>query len=224
MLKQNNTDGEYLAQCINFYKQFKNEILDNYVDLKNAPYKMFYRKYSYIFCKTASILRKYNVDIEKYAKYFVETRYINDKTLRNELLNASTFKDYIEYQQVNSKYKKIYKWYIKSIKNIAVDAYKLGYFTAKDYLNYIISSSQLGSKVLSGKISRYYLAAIPGFQKIIPKLDQLSKDELNDLKDKFDIYSTDMIKAYMMFRNIKPNPIKMTNETIVKIREKYQSS
>lgn len=221
-LSRSDIHGEHLARCINFYKQFKNELLENYIDLKNAPYKMLYRKYADIFCKTASILSKYNIDIEKYAKYFVEVKYVNDKSLKDFLMNATTFKDFIEYEQINTKYKKIYRWYIKSVKNIAVDAYMLGYFTAKDYLNYIISSNQLGNKVLSGKISRYYLAAIPKFQKIIPKLDSLSKDELADLRDRFDIYSTDIIKAYMHFRNIKPNPIKMTNDAISKLREKYQ--
>lgn len=140
-LSRSDIHGEHLARCINFYKQFKNELLENYIDLKNAPYKMLYRRYAGIFCKTASILVKYKIDIEKYAKYFVEMKYVNDKSLKDFLMNATTFKDFIEYEQINAKYKKIYRWYIKSVKNIAVDAYMLGYFTAKDYLNYIISSN-----------------------------------------------------------------------------------
>ena len=75
----------------------------------------------------------------------------------------------------------------------------------------------------TGRISVYFLAAIPKFNRVIPKLDPLSQDELHILKDRFDMYNTDVNEAHMRFKSLKANPLKLCDEVLEKIKQKCRS-
>jgi hypothetical protein len=74
--------------------------------------------------------------------------------------------------------------------------------------------------VISGEISMYFFAAIPNFKKAIPKLDYFSRQELKLLEEHFNIYHSEVNKAFLQEKNTYINPIDFTDKIIWKIRNK----
>ena len=214
-------DGQFIAKCINYYRQCRNKSIERIVPINQVPYKMLYNAYKKEFNKIAAILSKNNINTEGYIKFFTDNYCVDNDSIKKYLLSQTVLQGYIWHLQRVEKHTKIYGWYVKSVKNIAADCYKLGYFTAKDYLQFLIHHNELGNQVATGRISIYFLAAIPKFNKVIPKLDQLSQDELKILKDRFDIYNTDINEAHMRFKSLKANPLRFCDEVLEKIKQKY---
>jgi flagellin-specific chaperone FliS len=94
--------------------------------------------------------------------------------------------------------------------------------STSDFLRKLIREKKLAAWVISGRLSSYYLAAIPGFPKIIEKLDALSKDELQFISNRYDMYNTEVNKAVLAFERKKANPIRATDEMIEKIRPSWK--
>lgn len=81
----------------------------------------------------------------------------------------------------------------------------------KEYLIDIVKNNKLLPLFLSGKISIYFLAAIPNFKQIILKFDKVTQEEFKHLYDNFERYNSEINEACLVVRNIKANPIKNVN-------------
>ena len=110
---------------------------------------------------------------------------------------------------------------MKTVDNIVADCLKLHYNSTADYIRHLISSRKLAAYYVAGKISGYFLAAIPNFKKVIDKLDSISKDELSELYDRYDKYHSDINAAFIKVKNIKVNPLKFADDAIFEAKNKH---
>ena len=81
----------------------------------------------------------------------------------------------------------------------------------KEYLIDTIKNNKLLPLFLSGKISIYFLAAMPNFKQIILKFDKATQEEFKHLYDNFERYNSEINEACLAVRNIKANPIQNVN-------------
>ena len=94
----------------------------------------------------------------------------------------------------------------------------MGFVSTKDFIKHIIQTKKISSYLLSGKISQYYFAAIPNFNKLIPKLDHFARADFNYILENFEMYNAQITQAYERKTNQKVNPIKITDEQIFKLK------
>lgn len=212
------------AKLFMYYQQFKNINQIYKIPIQRIRPKRIFQLYKDQFIKLTTIFEKYKLNIEKYIKYFVLELNKRECDIKSELINIKTITEYIDWHNLKNKQNKIYKWFIKTINNIANDCLSLGYFSTKDYFRYLISTKKLAQYYVSGKISGYYLAAIPTFKKIIPKLDKLSRADFHKLYNRFELYNEEITTTIMLKTNQKVNPIKITDDLIFKLRNEKQKT
>lgn len=223
MLKPNNQiSGLKAAQYFKYYLQFKFSFITEKIELRRIAAKSFYTKHKKYFDKLVLIFNKYNLDVIKYIEFFVAHYGKLEKDISEDLLNMKSINAFVDHLKTIEKRKQIYKWFQKSVDNISNDCIALDFYSTKDYIRELISSRKLAQYYLTGKISRYWFAAIPNFKKVIVKLDKMSQDEFKDIYDRFDIYNTDINKAFLMMKSIKVNPIRYTDEIIFKKRQQMK--
>ena len=159
------------------------------------------------FDRFAAAASKNNFDVCSYMKFCVQVCGIDESSIGKSILSSAVLSRYAEHMKERLRLRHIYKWFMKSVKFIAETCVEEDYFTAKDYLRMLIDTHQIGACIMSGKISLYFFAAIPNFNRAISHLDYFSRLELVPLAEHFDIYHSDVNKAYMQIRNVKVNPV-----------------
>lgn len=103
---------------------------------------------------------------------------------------------------------------MKSVNNIVEDCIEGGFASSKDYFRQLFKEKRLANYYLTGKISKYWFAAIPTFKQVVSKMDELSKEEFKDVYESFDIYNTEINEAFLRERSCKVNPFKFTDEVL----------
>ena len=212
-------DGEFVAKVFKYYRSLQNPYKSKFFPMKLVSGKALYNEHKQLFDRFAEIASKNNFDVESYLKYCVKCG-MTESTLDTCLASTKMVEKYCMHVKKVNLRKKIYKWFIKSAKNIAFQCVDNGYFTTKDFLRMLIDTKQIGKYVVTGQISMYFFAAIPNFKKVIPKLDYFSQQELHLLDEHFDIYHSDVNKAFLQEKNTYVNPIDFTDKLIWKIRER----
>lgn len=212
-------DGEHIAQIFRYYRRLQNPYKSKTIPMKLVSGKSLYNKHKALFDAFAKIVSKNNFDVESYIKYCVNCGIAEDN-LETCFASTTMISKYAIHLKKVSYRKKIYKWFLKSVKNIATECVDIGYFTTKDFLRMLIDTNQIGLYVLTGKISLYYFAAIPNFKKIIPKLDYFSQKELTNLDNHFDVYHSEVNRAFLQEKNMYVNPIDLTDKAIWNLRSK----
>jgi len=215
---------EQAAKYFKYLQQFKLPYIVNKLDLRRVPYKAFYGDHKKQFDAIVEIFKKYDMDVIEYIKFFVNCYGKLERNIQDELVNSKTFSAFIEYLKAEERKAKVFEWFMKSANNIADDCIALDHLSTKDYLRELISTRKLAGYYLTGKISKYWFAAIPSFKKVILKLDKLSRDEFNDVLTRFDIYNTEINEAFLKMKKCKVNPIKFTDELIFQKRCAFQKS
>ncbi|MBP5785450.1 MAG: hypothetical protein J6W16_07715 [Methanobrevibacter sp.] len=213
------SDGEHVAKIFKFYRRQQNPYVSHDLPVKLVSGKKLYEEHKELFDRFAKLALKNGFDVDRYIKYCVSCG-INESCIETCLSSTTMFDKYITYVIGYERRKKIYSWFMKSAKNIAKECINEGFFTTKDILKDLIKRSKIGEYVISGRISIYYFAAIPNFDKVIPKLDYFSRLELQLLQNHFEIYHSDVNKAFIQMKNCMVNPIDFTDRLICKIREK----
>lgn len=209
---------EQAAKYFKYLLQFKLSYIVRKLDLKQVPSKSFYTKHKKKFDTLVAIFNKYQIDVISYLKFFINDYGRSENNIEKELVDVKSIDAFIQHMKEEERKVKIYGWFMKSVNNIARDCIDLGFLSSKDYLREMIMQRKLAGYYLTGKISKYWFAGIPSFKKVILVLDNLSRDEFNDLFEKFDIYNTEINKASMKMKNCKVNPIKITDEVIFQMR------
>ena len=212
-------DGLHVAQLFKYYRRLQNPYKSKDIPLKLVSGASLYRLHKDIFDEFAKVASKNNFDVEPYIKYCIKCG-ITESTVSTCLASSKMVEKYLVHVKKVETRKKIYKWFIKSAKNIAVQCIENGYFTTKDFLRMLIDTKQIGKYVVTGQISLYFFAAMPNFKKVIPRLDYFSHRELQSLEDHFDIYHSEINKAFLQEKNTYVNPIDFTDKVIWKMREK----
>lgn len=188
-------NGITAAKFYKYYKQFKNTYIENPIQFKQITANSIYNKYSSSFDKLAKISIKYKFSLQKYIQYIVNKYDIQDKYLNRYLLNIKLIEEYITYEIIKCNRKKIFKYFQKTVNNIVNDCILYGYISSIDYIRELIKTKKLAQYYISGKISKYYLAAIPKFKDIVLKLDSISQDEFLPICNKYEKYNIDVKEA-----------------------------
>ena len=212
-------EAEKVAQLFKYYWRMQNPYVSHTLPLKLVSGKKLYSAHKELFDAFAKIALKDRFDVEPFVKYCISCG-IKEANLEMCLATTTMLSKYSIYVAKVDKRNKIYKWVLKSAKNIAKESIDLGYFTSKDFLRMLIQTKQIGNYIVSGKISIYFFAAIPNFKKVIPKLDYFSRMELSRVYDHFEVYHSDVNKAFLQEKNIHLNPIDFVDTVIWKMREK----
>lgn len=129
-----------------------------------------------------------------------------------------TLRSYVDHLRETSRRKKVMKWFMKSAEFIASECAKDTQMTTKDFIRKLIKEKKLAAYYMAGKISRYWFSGIPGFSKLVVKLDKMSRDEFKDLVDNFQIYNSEINEAFLKFYRTYANPIRFTDDLIFKKR------
>lgn len=211
-------NGELVAKTFKFYRRQYDPHVNPNVPVKLIPVKSFYLKNKALFDKFADIANKNMFDVDGYMKYCVRCG-IKESNVAVCLSSTTMIDKFFLHMKVVNRRKKIYKWFIKSAKNIAQQCIDEGYDSTKAYLVDLIKSGKIANYVSAGTISLYFFAAIPKFDKVIKELDMFSKQALYLLDEHFDVYHSEVNKAFLQAKNIKVNPIQFTDRLIEKMRQ-----
>nr|DAH74129.1 MAG TPA: hypothetical protein [Caudoviricetes sp.] len=213
-------DGLYIASLWKWQCQDKNKNRRFTVSLKRIGAKSIYLRHKKVFDKLAILSLKKDLPIDSYISFFAKELDggNHEEFLDSNLVSTTSFSAFADYIQKRDKQKKIYKWFMKSVNNIVEECVDNNWFTTKDFLRNLIDQNKLGNWYVSGKISKYYLAAIPNFWKIVPQLDHFSKLELDQVASRYDIYNREINETFLKLKNFKVNPIAMTDTLIYERR------
>ena len=181
---------------------------------KNITAKRLYNDHKKIFDKFFDIATEYGIDIKNYITFFVIELSKTEKAIDSEFLNINTINFYCENLKIKDQYDKIYKYFLKSANNVASECIKLGLTDSREYIKRLILTNRLAAEYLSGKISRYYLAAINNIDKLISKTNSISKDEFADFLMKRDKLLRDIQDVFNVLKSKNVNSIQFTNDLI----------
>lgn len=198
-----------LAKYYAFTDKSLDKSLNFQVSLANISGKGIYSKYKDDFDKLFKVYQSHPFDFMSYFKYIVLNGIKVEK-----IADSNIFYSFVLDLKAKEKYKKIYKYFLKSAKNITAACKELNFSRTVDYLKHIIKNNQLAGLYLSGKISEYYLANIALLPKIVSKLDPISKDTLNYLVLQQEKINSDLQDAFLHIKGIQVDAIKFTDKMI----------
>lgn len=216
------TNGYLAARAYKYYQQFVSSNIIRVIPENRITAKILYKNHIKSFDNLILFFSSNNIDPRNYIKFIVIDARIRDFEIDSKLISKSSLNMFAEKLAAEENNAKIYNWYCKTIKNIAEHCLNSECTSTSDFLRKLIREKKLAAWVISGRLSSYYLAAIPGFPKIIEKLDTLSKDELQFISNRYDMYNTEVNKAVLAFERKKANPIRATDEMIEKIRPSWK--
>lgn len=208
-------NGELAARYFKYYLQLKNPRVVYKVPFNRVSIRSIYSKHKKQFDNLVKLFTKYKLDYVRYIDFFINKLCKFEKDIDTDLISMQTINLYIEHLTIKQKREKIYGYFLKSVDNIVKDCIDLKYNTVIDYLRYLIKHKLLAAKYIAGQISIYYLAAIPKFKIVIDKMDKISRDEFQQLYDRYEKYNVDVNEAFMQMKNIRINVIKYTNDAIL---------
>lgn len=217
MKENNNISGKTLAVYLKYYLQFKNKKIINPLPPSKIKALTFYKKYYKILENTVSIFSKYKIDPIKYIEFYVEKLNKCEYDIQKDFLSTTNILKYCDYLILLKQYNFIYSNFLKSAKFLAVRAKKMGFTTTVECFANMITDNKISNYYVSGKLSKYFLAAIPKFKNIYEKMDYFSKLELKDIYNKFDKYNADITTAYLFFKSQKINAFKISDIFLSKI-------
>jgi len=215
---QEQIDGYKCARLWKFFRQEKQPYLKFKLPLERITAKSIYEKHKKAFDTLAKVFARHGISPKAYLKFFATEFNGAEEIIDTKLVDKGTILDFENWVFTTAKRKKIYSWFMKSVDNIVDECIENGWFTTKDFIRHLINDKKLANWYASGKISKYYLAAIPNFWKIIPKLDHFSREELKTLAERYDLYNTEVNEAFLTLKSFKINPIALTDALIYEKR------
>lgn len=212
------SDGEIVARELKKALMALSPTWDPRIPIHRVSAVAFYEEHQDIFDRLAKYFKKNRLDISTYCYFYVNVLNKRDRDIDTTLLTKSSLIGYADFLGTREKDRQIFSWFMKSAENLANEAVEHGFVLTKDVLRYLIKSRKIAQWVVCGKLSVYFLAAIPRFDSAIPRLDFFARAELEKLRQMFDIYSTDVNRAFLTVKCVKLNPFAVTDELIAKKR------
>lgn len=197
------------------YFNYQKRAKDYAVNFVNVSGKTTYSKWRKIFDLLSKITEKYGIDGKDYLRYLVYDQGLNFYNA-SEILNINNIRSYAEHMKIIEQYGKIRSYFLKSANYIADECLRKKYDSCKEFLKRQILHNTLAEKMLSGKISIYYLASIKNIKDIVSKMDPISRDTFSTLVERADKLNSDVQDAFMKITSQKVNPIKFTDELLYK--------
>lgn len=207
------TDPMAFAKCFKYYAQFSNPYIDHPIPFDRISAKTLYKRHKADFKKFFAIFRKFDLKLTDYVVFFIGEMNLHTKSI-NTFFTKEMFQSYVKFLSDKAQVDKVCQLTIKSAQFLAMEAKRRGETTAIGCLKAIIRDRVLANYFFTGKLSAYFLAAIAGFKAVIPKLDQISKDELKVLDCRFESYKVATYSAFAEKYGKTINVIELTNEII----------
>lgn len=214
------SDGEVVAKIFKYYRGWQNPFKKTVTPFKLVSGKKIYKQHKDAFDAFAAKAKACKFDVDSYLKYCVINRGINESCVLSCLTSTLMLNEYYNHKKREIYLNNVYNWFMKSVKNIVAECIESETYTTKDFLRHLIKNNLISIYVASGKLSIYYLAAIPSFNKVIDHLDHFSRLELQQLKDHFEIYHSDVNEAFLLKKHKMVNPIELTDLAILKSLKK----
>lgn len=177
-----------------------------------------YKHHKDAFDRCIAFFLKSGLDARKFIKFMANDVRLHDSEIDSKFMSKWSLSRFAEMLASGENNIKVYNWYMKSVKTLAAACLDSECVSAVDFIRKLIREKKLASWVVCGKISAYYLAAIPDFSNIAQRLDSISRDELSFISSRYDMYNTAVNKATLAFENRRANPIRSTNEMVEKLR------
>ena len=188
-------DPVAFAKCFKYYAQFSNPYIVHPIPFERISAKTLYNKNKENFIRFFKIFRKYDLKITDYVVFFIGE--MNKHTCSiDEFFTQEMFQSYVKFLTDKAEVDKICSLTIKTAQFIASEMKRLGVDSAADCLKAMIRDKTIATNFFTGKLSPYFLAAIPRFQDVIPKLYHFAKDELRNLRAKFESYRVATYHAF----------------------------
>lgn len=210
------------AKTFKWWRSWQNPHRMNPIPFKLVSGKKLYKEHKEAFDTFAANAKKNNFDIKSYFKFCIIDRGVRESNILSCLESTTFIDEFCKHVKKQKKLEDIYRWFMMSVKNIVDECMKTQTYTTKDFLRDLVNSNKIGPYVAAGKISVYWLAAIPSFNKVIEHLDYFSKLELQLLADHFDIYHSEVNEAFLAKKHRMVNPIELTDLAILKTLKKIQ--
>jgi len=216
-------DGPHLAKVFAYFIHLKKPNVKKDVPMMLMSGKSLYNPHKKAFDNFAAMAEKNGFDVIPYAKFCVDNG-ISAKNIEICLTSSNLLAKYNDSNRETLRLKKIYRWFVKSASNIAHEAVDMDFFSAKDFIRMLVETKQIAAYIVSGRISLYYFAAIPKFNKAVPKLDYFSRIELQPVERWYEIYHSDVNKAFLQEKKTMVNPLEFTDLLMKKIKENKSTS
>ena len=218
--------GEGLARLFKYYRLKKDPSRNQNraITLGRVSAKAFYDEHRKAFDMTSNFFTSHRIDARPYIRFFVFDLAKTGRDIDTELYSRHSLSEYASKLQVAEKREKIYKWFMKSVDNIVDICIKNDYMSSKDCILALIRKNRLAQEYVSGRISKYFFAAMPNFRNIISKLDHFAKAEFSELYDKFDIYNTEINSAFLKYRNRVVNPLEVADCELIRRKAQLSAS
>lgn len=218
---EDDVSGEGLARLFKYLRLRKDPSpgQTGSVPLGRVSAKAFYQGHRKAFDAVSLFFSTHGLDARPYIRFFVCDLAKTGRDVDECLYSRSALSGYAAKLQAAEKREKVYSWIAKSVRNVADMCAAEGYVTGRDCVLALIRSKRLAQEYVAGRISKYFLAAIPSFRDVIPKLDHFARAEFADLLDKFDIYNTEANAACLARRNRVANPLDMVDRELRRRRK-----
>ena len=213
-MQKNTYDPLMLARLYTYFN-YQKKAKDYAVNFVNVSGKTTYSKWRKSFDLLSKITEKYGIDGKDYLRYLVYDQGLNFYNA-SEILNINNIRSYAEHMKIIEQYGKIHSYFLKSANYIVDECLRKKYDSCKEFLKRQILHNTLAEKMLSGKISIYYLASIKNIKDIVSKMDPISRDTFSTLVERADKLNSDVQDAFMKITSQKVNPIKFTDELLFK--------
>ena len=126
-------DGESAARLLKYYRQ--QFILSGYcasVPLNRVKAKGFYEEHKSTFDRLTCFFKAHNLDVGRYIRYFAENLDKWEIDIDKELFSKYSLERYHEWLHGIDKRQRIYEWFMKSAKNLAMLCVEGEYISPKD--------------------------------------------------------------------------------------------
>ena len=216
MQEKNQINGEIAAKYFSFYSQRNNNLIKKELPLNRVPYLVLYKENKKYFDYLCELFLKNNLNVIEYIKFFNLVLKKNKSHIKTDLFDVFVIKQFIDYLKIEILQKHIVQQITKTAQFIANKSIEMGYQDCKGYIKYLILNNKLSNYYITGYISKYYLVTLPNIKKIIQKLDNISKDDLTVIVDRYEKYFHDAKDAYETQTGECLNVISLTNFLISK--------
>lgn len=217
-------DGYAAAQAFKFYRQFAPGYPAEPVPCKRVAARKMYKNHGRAFDRLADFFRSHGMDARGYLRFMAAEVALRESDIDGALASKWGLNRFAEKLSAEDNRRKIYEWYSRSVKAVAEACLDSECSSTAEFLRKLIKERRLAPWVVGGRISAYYLAAIPGFPKIVSRLDRISRDELSGLSERYDMYNTAVNDAVRAFERRRANPVRATDEMIERIRSERRAA
>ena len=217
-------DGYSAARAYKYYCQFSNSKISYTIPERRVAARALYKHHKDAFDRCIAFFLKCGLDVRKFIKFMANDVRLHDSEIDSKFMSKWSLNRFAEMLASDENNIKVYNWYMKSVKMLAAACLDSECVSAVDFIRKLIREKKLASWVVCGKISAYYLAAIPDFPNIVQRLDSISRDELSFISNRYDMYNTAVNKATLAFENRRANPIRSTDEMVEKLRSERRKN